>query len=502
MIKGTTGKRLLTGVLAVAAGVWAGVTPPSARAHTGPTVLVDTDMAADDARALALLLNCPYVDVVAVVTSDGASPPDVGATNACRMLGFLKLDGVGVGMGRRLEVPAPAFRANATGLDWAQLGEPVMPAGGILGATALIRAAAERDPSNLVYVCLGPLTNLKDALERTPGLAGKISWVLWYGTPPHALRPAWNATRDGAALQKVVAAGLAVEVIHWPEAGGAPVLDDALLEEIGKVNSPAAELVGRLHRSGRGAELVRAKHLRLWDDLVALRFLDGSLGTLSPVGGQPGWFELTGVDAEAVRRAFSSKLRLFPPRGTVIMAEFPTNASQVLPDVKEWVAQIISRHGVEEWKAAALTSELHRHLGTYSIVGAKMGLRARERFNVALDELRVESHAGLKPPLSCVNDGLQVATGASLGRGTITLATDGPPACEAVFRYGDGRLRLRLKPEFARQIAADMAALEKRHGGTTPEYFQAVRGVSLKHWLNFDRTTMFDETMETAGITP
>ena len=478
------------------------LTAAPARAHTGPGVVVDTDMAADDARALAILLNCPYINVLAVVTSDGVSPPDIGATNVCRMLGFLKLEGVAVGMGRSLGAPAPAFRTNATGLDWAQLGEPVVPVGGILDAGLLIRLAAESNPSNLVYVCLGPLTNLKDALEQRPELAKMISRVLWYGTPPNAARATWNATRDEAALKRIAAAGLTVEAIHWPEEAAAPVLDDALLDEIGKLDSPAAELVVRLHSSGRGAELVRAKHLRLWDDLVALRLLDGSLGRLSPVAGQPGWSELTGVDPAAVRRAFSAKLRLFPARGTVVMADFPTAPQQLLLDVRELAAQIIARHGLEEWKAAVLTSELHRHLGTYSIVGAKMGLRARERFNVALDELHVESRAGLKPPLSCVNDGLQVATGASLGRGTISVVTNGPPACEAVFSYGERRVRLRLKPEFAKQIAADMAALEKRYGGTTPEYFQAVRGVSLKHWLNFDRTTMFEETLEGGTVTP
>ena len=131
-----------------------------------------------------------------------------------------------------------------------------------------------------------------------------------------------------------------------------------------------------------------------------------------------------------------------------------------------------------------------------------MGLRAREFFNVALDELQVESHAGLKPPLSCVNDGLQVATGASLGRGTITVLTNGAPACEAIFSYGDRRLRLRLKPEFAKRIASDMAELEKRHGGITPAFFQDVRGVSLQHWLNFDRRTMFEEAEEAAPIKP
>ena len=87
---------VLAGMFALAAGMLAALAPATAGAHTGPRVVVDTDMAADDARALAILLNCRYINVLAVVTSDGVSPPDVGATNVCRMLGFLKLDGVAV----------------------------------------------------------------------------------------------------------------------------------------------------------------------------------------------------------------------------------------------------------------------------------------------------------------------------------------------------------------------------------------------------------------------
>lgn len=489
---------ILAGVVALAAGMLTALFPASAGAHSGPGVIVDTDMAADDARALALLLASPYFHVMAVVTSDGASPPDVGATNVCRMLGFLKQDGVAVGIGRSLAGPAPEFRTNGTGLDWAQLGEPVVPVGGMFSATNLIRFALKSSAYRALYICLGPLTNLGDALKQTPELAEAISTVLWFGAAPNAAHPGWNARRDEAAWKQIAVAGLRVEVIQWPDEAAAPLVDEALLDELASVDSPSAELIVRLHSSGRGAELVRAKHLRLWDDLVALRFLNPSLGVMSPVVGQPGWSELTGVDPAAVRRAMVATLRMLPPRATVIMADFPAAPEQLLPDVKELATQIIARHGLEEWKAAVLTSELHRHLGTYSIVGAKMGLRARERFNVALDELRVESLAGLKPPLSCVNDGLQVAAGASLGRGTIAVVTNGLPACEAVFSYGERRLRLRLKPEFAKRIAADMAELEKRHGGTTPEYFQEVRGVSLKHWLNFDRNTMFDETEETA----
>ncbi len=491
-----------TRAAALLAGVFFLANAGTACAHTGPSVIVDTDMAADDARALALLLNSPCLNVVAVVTSDGASPPDVGATNVCRMLRFLKREDVSVGIGRTLTGPAPAFRQNATGLDWADLGEPLIPAGGLREAKVLINLALESSPDRVIYVCLGPLSNLADALEGAPAQAGRISKVMWYGTPPRSSRPGWNAKRDEAALKKAAAFGLRVEAIHWRDEAVAPLVDDKLLDELAAVQSPGAELIVQLHSTGRGAELVKSRHLRIWDELVALRLVDESIGTLSPESGAAGWWELTGADAGAVRQALPRALRPVPPRPTVIMAEFPSDAQQLLPDVRAAAAQIIARHGLEEWKATVLTSELHRHLGTYSIVGAKMGLRARERFNVALDEVRVESHAGLKPPLSCVNDGLQVATGASLGRGTIKVPADAPPCCEAVFSYGERRVRMRLKPEFAKRIAEDMAALEKKHGGTTPSYFEEVRTVSLKHWLDFDRNTMFEETEEVGQAKP
>ena len=98
---------IMAAVFALAAGMFTALAPATAGAHSGPGVIVDTDMAADDARALALLLASPYFHVMAVVTSDGASPPDIGATNVCRMLGFLQQDGVAVGRGRSLAGPAP-----------------------------------------------------------------------------------------------------------------------------------------------------------------------------------------------------------------------------------------------------------------------------------------------------------------------------------------------------------------------------------------------------------
>ena len=109
------------------------------------------------------------------------------------------------------------------------------------------------------------------------------------------------------------------------------------------------------------------------------------------------------------------------------------------------------RYGSEEWKAMVLTNEFHRHLGAYSIIGAKMGIRAREILEAPFDTLRVVSHAGDAPPLSCLNDGLQMATGASLGRGSIQVQS-GASAPSAVFFGQDRTITLALKKDVVQRI--------------------------------------------------
>lgn len=180
------------------------------------------------------------------------------------------------------------------------------------------------------------------------------------------------------------------------------------------------------------------------------------------------------------------------PREGVVLAHFPSEPSALREDVAEVADEILKRHGAEEWKAALLTNELHRHLGIYSLVGVKMGIRARELLDASLDDLRVESHAGLRPPTSCLTDGLQVATGATLGRGTIRVEqTESAP--EAVFTKRRARLQLALKEEVRNQIRSDVAAAVEQFGRLTPEYFEEIRRLSIRYWLTLDRREIFEE---------
>jgi pyrimidine-specific ribonucleoside hydrolase len=177
-----------------------------------------------------------------------------------------------------------------------------------------------------------------------------------------------------------------------------------------------------------------------------------------------------------------------------VLGAFPVDPALFREDVRPYVKKIIERHGLEEWKACVLTNELHRHLGIYSLVGAKMGIRAREILEAPFDGVDVISLAGSKRPLSCMNDGLQVSTGASVGRAAITVAHVNQPA--AIFLYKDTKVTLSIKKEIVNQIRGDIKAALKRYGGLNPEYFAHIRQLSLKYWLQWDRKEIFEEILD------
>lgn len=176
----------------------------------------------------------------------------------------------------------------------------------------------------------------------------------------------------------------------------------------------------------------------------------------------------------------------------VVFEQFPTDPGLFRADLRPLVQEIIARHGLEEWRICVLTNEIHHHLGIYSIVGAKMGLKAREHLGAPLGGLRVTSFAGSQPPVSCFNDGLQLSTGATLGHGNIEVAKTGPVRVEAHFRAGDRGLKMRLKAAFEGDVRTDVACAVEKHGNLTPTYFAHVRGLALRCWLRWSRDEIFE----------
>lgn len=177
-----------------------------------------------------------------------------------------------------------------------------------------------------------------------------------------------------------------------------------------------------------------------------------------------------------------------------ILNALPLDVSSYQPATADLVkAGIPEKFGHEEWAAVVLTNEVHQHVGIYTILGAKMGVRAREILEAPPRAVNVTVETGGKPPVSCVIDGLQVALGSTFAQDLIHAPACGDPRVAAVFEYKARKVRLSLKPEVQKGIAEFIAKAVKDCGDMTPAYFQQIEAYSYRVWAEFDRNAIFDE---------
>jgi len=176
----------------------------------------------------------------------------------------------------------------------------------------------------------------------------------------------------------------------------------------------------------------------------------------------------------------------------VVFSNFPIHPEDYAIDIRMMMTKVIEKYGYEEWRLVVLTSELHGHLGVYAIIGAKMGLYAREILNAGHDELIIITNAGSKPPISCLNDGLQVSTGATLGHGLISIREVNTAGPVADFTCGGKTIRIALKEIIYKEIEGSIKEAIKVSGGLTAEYWQRIRELALDIWLEYDRNEIFE----------
>lgn len=178
----------------------------------------------------------------------------------------------------------------------------------------------------------------------------------------------------------------------------------------------------------------------------------------------------------------------------IVFSGFPLHDEDYTSDVIQIKEKSIERFGEEEWRLNVLTSELHGHLGIYAIIGSKMGLFAREVLGAGHDELHIVSLAGSKPPVSCLNDGLQVSTGATLGHGLISIKQVDRPLPAAEFTYKGTSVSISLKETIMNDIDRIVKETVVSSGGLTEEYWHRIREQALDYWLKLDRKEIFSIT--------
>ncbi|MCU0909366.1 MAG: nucleoside hydrolase [Rhodobacteraceae bacterium] len=185
-------------------------------------IIIDTDPGQDDAVAILLALASPELGVLGITTVAGNVPLQLTSRNARVVCELARRTDLRVFAGCDRPMARPLVTAEhvhgKTGLDGADLPDPVMPLQPTHAVDFLIDTL-RREPAGSVTLCtLGPLTNVATALARAPDIAPRIAEVVAMGGAYFEvgnITPAaeFNIYVDPEAAAAVLAAGVPLTMI-------------------------------------------------------------------------------------------------------------------------------------------------------------------------------------------------------------------------------------------------------------------------------------------------
>jgi pyrimidine-specific ribonucleoside hydrolase len=480
-------KKLCLVSLILVMGIPAGASPILTKDHH--PLVIDTDCALDDMRAICILLSQPDVRILGMVITEGTLLPAEGAEKVRALLHRFLLDTIPVVCGQTFDRPGPAWRDFNRSVTWGEV-----PPGGkpLADAVSWLQGILGSEREKITYVCLGPLSTLEAAVRGRHDLQKQLFRILWYNEP-FGSGEGFNYRYDKSSADSVINMKVRMDLIS--NCGNEEAcLDPSIYDISGKYQTALSVILSETGSQPAVRERMNRHHLGMADELVSLYFTNPELFDMTVMHPQVYIRYNSDYDLQSAKEAFTDMIKgIYKNSDNVIFTAFPDRREMFAYDVRKIMDSVIAWYGAEEWKACVMTDEFHGHLGVFSIVGAKMGIRAREYFGVGPDMLTVVSYAGTKPPYSCLNDGIQVSTGSTLGQGLITIDTDPQTRPEAIFTYQGRSLRLRLKNEYLDVVNRDIEEGILRFGLTDDGYWKMVRHSALEYWMKWDRNKIFEE---------
>ena len=452
-------------------------------------IIIDTDCAPDDLRAICMFASINEINVLAITTSDGALSPIDGSNKVTQLIPEIFKEEIPVAAGRELPYDPPEWREICKKVPWGN--DSGREHFASINAVTLISNVITKSENPVTFVCLGPLTNLYDFLNKFPETKQNFDKIIWYNDQINPISGT-NYFRDRKAADFILSSNLNISIISNLSKDRA-IFNLALLQSLESITTPYVQPIVKSHYFPLLYDRIESGHMQLWDDLVPVYLIYPELFDIKPDKNSPNISFTIDFNIEAVIEKITDILsQEYVINKYIIFEKFPVDPRLYRNDIRVLMNEIIDKYGKEEWRICVLTSEIHGHLGIYSVVGAKMGLKARELLNVGVDRLNVITFAGNIPPLSCLNDGLQISTGATLGQGKITISKDSIFLPKAMFILNDKRIELRLKDTYKKQIESDINLGIVQYGNLTSGYWKLIRELGLKYWIEWDRNEIFD----------
>ena len=443
-------------------------------------VIIDTDGGIDDIRAINYLLASPNVRVLAITASSGALSAENAFIKVRSLLNSCFHEGLPVGINRKMGFRSPDY-AIALQTKWGD--ETGIGSDNARDAIDLIREIFTVEKTKISFICLGGLSTAIRAMNEIPDFRVQVKEILWSGDGIKDTK-GFNYNIDKEASLHILKGDIPMRVVRKPETDD--FYNDALINEINSINTIYAKKISGSFNS----EIIKDHKFSYSgnDDMVPLFLHFPELFKTLPEGNNT---DCSPENIPLLRQKALIMLRGETVAKNQVIKALPIDSSFYFPDIQRDVSEIIDKYGMEEWTSGVIANELHRHLGVLTIIGVKMGIRAREYFCTGVDEFRVTSFAGSVPPMSCMNDGVQVSTGATPGHGLLTISGDTLARPVGEFTYLNRKIRLTLKPEIAQKIYDELKEINFVYGLDSNIYWELVRKNSIKYWRSLDRHDIF-----------
>lgn len=408
-------------------------------AHSGKAryhVIIETDGTQDDQWAISLLLASKEVEVMGIYYSGDELSADLDTRKIRFMLREYHHEGIDIGTDE-----------------------------------VFIRKVYAAEDESVTYICLASLMTFINSIIPDHELKEKTGQLIWFQHPELSKEEAESLIQSDIPVE-IIAQSMGKQILYTEGFYSG-------------IHSRYANFMeNSIHNNTKN--IIQESLLAIWIS-------------------KPGLFEqksasyelminyLAHENQDSLQLIYRAMLKEKKP-DYKIFSSMPVSREDYASDISPYIQTIIDTHGMNEWRAGVLSCELHGHIGIYAIIGVKMGLRAREYFNIGLDDLQITSDAGTTPPFSCLNDGLQVSTGSTLGHGLITAQETEHPSVSAQFSFKNQCIEIALRDEISRQMKQDIKRAVDTYGYLTEEYWKFIRSLAIKYWIEFNKNEIFEIT--------
>ncbi|MDY6801380.1 MAG: nucleoside hydrolase [Bacteroidota bacterium] len=439
-------------------------------------VIIDTDCGLDDFRAIRLMLESSNIRILAITTSNGVINAKDGYYKVKNLLQATYHEGILVGANKNSESKIIDCET-AQNFCWSN--NKYNKDTKCIEYTEVLNRVFDHHNGEIIFINLGSLNTIFNYFSKYPKHKNKIKEVLWttnYKMPSED----FNYCLDSSAYHSFLNLNLPLTAIHNEMF---KQYSDPWIEHLKETGTLLSEDISR---SINQPNNIFSKNL--YDETAFLYLLNPNFFT-QKIEENILKRELE-TDIESLNMVMDS-IFLSNTVNTQAFSSFPEGESDYIEDIQNIMTEAIQKWGKDEWATCVLTCEIHRHVGVYTLIGAKMGVRAREYFGAGMDELKIVSYAGLEPPFSCLNDGLQVSTGATLGHGLISVQKNSKIP-QADFYYLGQKITISLKDEYKTKVASKIKKLSYIHGLDSNIYWDMVRDIAINGWKDWDRHEIFD----------